>query len=245
MNRHELHAAFDRLLDAIAAEASAKDDKALSNADRFAKQQEVIGIMHEVQRDSGLLDLLQRRLVVEVRGAANGTPMPPSALPAKAGAYEGEAGERLLRAILSRVALDSGTLPKAVEGLIAGDMLFASEGYKLTGAFGDLSKPVPRSGRNADKGVDYAVRLFFVSRIGYTAGYEDRPDTRLVTRDIFERGCRALRAKRGGLVKLPAHETVRGWCFITDKDTFESARREGEADRKAGKSANPDVFLPL
>jgi hypothetical protein len=244
MNRSELREGFELLLDAIEAETSAMTDKAMSNTEREIAQVKVLDHMHRLQRDTGLVDMLQRRLVVEIRGCANGTPVRASDLPSDPASYKGEAAGRKLQCIVKQTAFDCGYLPKHVAGLLGGEALFTKNGFKLTGALGDLSEPVPVPGRNANDGPAFSNRLLLVQSIGYTAGYEEMPRTRRFTSDMFKRAYRLLHSRGVPKSYRPMAETVRDWCKGAEKEMFENAYLSGCAALAAGAAPDPDLLLP-
>lgn len=249
-NRSELREGFELLLDALEAETSAMTDKTTSNTDRETAQVAVLDIMHRLQRDTGLLDMLQRRLVVLMQDKETGTPVKATALPVAQKDYYEEAGERRLRAVVRGVILDSAYLPEPVASYIGAKTRNPSQGYDMGGGLGPLSEPVPHPGRNRMDGIKGSMADLLINAMGYTTGYEGMPTTHRLTTDIYERAqvmARHAMTSRGFAPApeyIPTRAALKKWANITRKRDFETAYQRGRADKAAGREPQAGCLLP-
>jgi len=232
-----LHALADDIAAALTRERQANSDEARAEA-----QQQALDAHGRFLEESGMLDLLQRRMVAQIQGKQAHADVLASALPAALGSGHGRVGARAARSATIRNVLDSGIIPKPSSDLIAGALWAADTGRSLF-------DPEPVTGVDADSGALMFIRIEIARALGYEAGVKGF-ETRLLPHDhldIARRYYVRMAAAYPGTKPMSqdiSTKTISDWCSKggIHADIFQDAYRAGLLDR-AFKRINASMRL--
>jgi hypothetical protein len=234
-DRETILKAVDELLDALARERQANSDDARQDA-----QEAALAGWYGIMAATGMLDLLQRRVVAQVRGLQSTADVAASTLPAVMGTGHGLTGARAARNAAFRVMLDSGILPEKQARLIAAALHNANAGRTLF-------DPEPVTGVDPSSGPYFSIREALVNALGYEAGVTGCTTRLLPHRNlvIARRHYMVLAEQRPGVMPQSVSEgTIRDWCARSGElqDVFQTAYRQGLLDEATG-NVKPELRL--
>ncbi len=144
------------------------------------------------------------------------------------------AQRRIIRAMTAKAVTLLGLLPHRITAMAAWSLFLGASGRKAVP--GEVWRPEPTAGVDADSGPVETCRTELVAKVGYTVGLEGLPSTHRLTASILSRALAAWDAmSRRSRFRLPQvrSRTIRKWC---SGEQFDLACKQGADDRKLNRT---------